>query len=301
MSLSLSGFHHHTPSCWFRSFPPRPLTVFSKPSADQRLSYWYRPHRSSSELPVLFLHGIGVRRVLSLFHSSNVSFQIQIGLWPYISFLKDLAARNPDVGIVVIEFLPISSRITDPPLGCQDACDAVSRILDSLRLPRFVLVGHSYGTAISSYFLRSPPLASRIAATELIDPIPFLVYIPHVAFNFIYRIPREANELQLWYFASRDPDVARALSRHFFWAEVVLWKEVLEGKKVAVSLSGEDQIVPTKHVWRYLTCQEEPGRRWSRNGLEVLYHPKLDHAMVFDARDRYEPLLDIISRFVSHV
>jgi pimeloyl-ACP methyl ester carboxylesterase len=164
-----------------------------------------------------------------------------------------------------------------------------------------VLVSHSYGTAIGSYFLRSPPLAPRIAATTFIDPIPFLVHIPHVAFNFMYRTPREANEWQLWYFASRDPDVARALSRHFFWAEVVLWKEELEGKRVAVSLSGEDQIVPTRHVWRYLTGRQELDRRWSRDGLEVLYYPKLDHATVFDAKERYEPLLDIIVRFVSHV
>ncbi|KAI0244982.1 hypothetical protein BJV78DRAFT_1287169 [Lactifluus subvellereus] len=40
-----------------------------------------------------------------------------------------------------------------------------------------------------------------MAATLLIDPIPFLLHYPTVAYNFVYRQPRRANEWQLWYFA----------------------------------------------------------------------------------------------------
>ena len=61
LSIWTRGFKHHTIPKWFHSFPPRPHTILSEKSADPDLSYWYRPHRSRTKLPVLFLHGIGVR------------------------------------------------------------------------------------------------------------------------------------------------------------------------------------------------------------------------------------------------
>lgn len=61
MSMCARGFTHYTTPRWFRCFPPRPYTILSKQSADPDLSYWYRPHRSTTKLPILYLHGIGVR------------------------------------------------------------------------------------------------------------------------------------------------------------------------------------------------------------------------------------------------
>jgi pimeloyl-ACP methyl ester carboxylesterase len=205
--------------------------------------------------------------------------------------LKDAVARDPEIGILVIELLPISSRITDPPLGRKAFCKAVLRILSSLDIGRFVLLSNSYGTVMAAHLHRSPDLAPRIAATIFIDPIPFLLHLPDVAFNFVYRQPREANEWLLWFFSSRDPDVSRALSRHFIWTESVLWKEELHGKSVCIFLSGSDQIVPANTVRKYLTGQDTPQLHWSKDGLDVLYQPDLDHAMVFDKRDRWDGLL----------
>ena len=54
------GFRHYSDKSLFFSFPPRPLTLLSRSSETAGLSYWYRPHRSLKENPVLFLHGIGV-------------------------------------------------------------------------------------------------------------------------------------------------------------------------------------------------------------------------------------------------
>ena len=131
-----------------------------------------------------------------------------------------------------------------------------------------------------------------------IDPIPFLLHLPNVAFNFVYREPRLANEWKIWYFASRDADISRALSRHFFWAENVLWKEELDGRKVGVVLCGADQIVNAKEVGKYLTGEQELNRRWEMDGLEVLFYPGLDHGVVFDTKERRKPMLDIVGRFV---
>ena len=145
--------------------------------------------------------------------------------------------------------------------------------------------------------LKDPTLSQQITATLLVDPITFLLHHPSVAYNFLYRCPKRANEWQLWYFASRDPDIARMLGRHFFWNECIMWKEDLDGGKGAlgVVLSEDDQIVDAKAVRKYLTGEES--LRWERDGLEVLWFPGLDHATVWDTKERRKPLLEIVRRF----
>jgi hypothetical protein len=202
-------------------------------------------------------------------------------------------------------------------------------------------------------------LASKVAHVLLIDPIPILLHLHSVAYNFLYRRPRAAAEWQLWYFASSDADVARTLHRAFFWEEGCLWKDDLVrfmhgeetnengnrdglqslkgSRNLAVVLSGKDQIVPAETVRMYLTGEHLPSARWvgrarrstsstdpsyssitpqyrfdkideEREGgvsreekgkLEVLFYPELDHAMVFDTKERRRPILDVLARFVS--
>ncbi|KAI9449905.1 hypothetical protein BJY52DRAFT_1305632 [Lactarius psammicola] len=307
ISLYIQGFTHHNTRKWFHAFPPRPiLALFSRSSSDTvtNIPYWYRPHRSRTKLPILVIHGIG------------------IGLYPYVAFLRELAAQDPDVGIIAVEILPISMHITAPPLARDAMCAAIMRILDAHGLHRFVLAGHSYGTVIAAHLLHrqkgnhtsvGDTTSPTIAAALLVDPIPFLLHHPAVAYNFVYRHPRHANEWQLWYFASRDADIARALARHFFWFESILFREDVMGagragekKKphIAVSLAGRDQIVDARAV----RAEQQPKpvgsysrdspSRWARDGLEVLYFPELDHATVFDERADRAALLEVLSRFV---
>ncbi|KAF8550891.1 hypothetical protein OG21DRAFT_1418930 [Imleria badia] len=283
LRLHSLGFRHYSDKRLFQSFPPRPLTLLSRSSNIEGLSYWYRPHRAVEENPILFLHGIG------------------IGLYPYTSFFADFVSQHPDVGMIVPEFLSISSRITSPPLTRSATLTAMLQILDTHSLQHVVIVGHSYGTAITAQLLRCPLLAPRVAATLFVDPIPFLLHLPDVASNFVYRSPQNANEWQLWYFASRDPDVSRTLSRHFFWAENVLWKEDLRDMVVAVALSGQDQVVNAEAVRKYLTEEDEEMAYWRGGRLEVLYYPELDHAMIFDSKKSWGRLIPVLDRFVREL
>jgi len=231
--------------------------------------------------PILFLHGIG------------------IGIWTYLPFFSDLIAQDPDIGILIIEILPISMRMTSPPLNRNSNCRAISRILASLKILRLTLVSHSYGTVLSTHILHDPLLSPLVSSILFIDPITFLLHHPSVAFNFVYRTPRAANEWAMWYFASRDADISRTLSRHFFWTENILWKEDLRGRNVGVVLSGEDQISNTEDVRNYLTGEQEISQRWENGGLEVLFYPELDHGTIFCTKERRKPTLDVIHRFVQ--
>ena len=102
----------------------------------------------------------------------------------------------------------------------------------------------------------------------------------------------------MWYFASRDPDVSRTLSRHFFWAENILWKEDIRDKVMAVALSGQDQLVDAEAVRKYLTGEDEEKAYWRGGQLEVLCYPELDHAMIFHTRKRWGRLMPVLDRFV---
>jgi len=77
-----------------------------------------------------------------------------------------------------------------------------------------------------------------------------------------------------------------------------MWKEDLDGgRRVAVVLSEEYQIFNAKAVRKYLTGEES--LRWERDGLEVVWYPGLDHATVWDTKERREPMLEIVRGFTA--
>lgn len=251
MSLLYHGFHFHRLALkrFFTLFPFRPQTLLTtKRSPVTHLPYWRRKHTSKTKLPILFIHGIG------------------IGLFPYIDFLADLNSASgiedgildDQVGIIAIEILPVSSRITHPAMSKSAMSAEIAAILAHHGWDKVVVVSHSYGTVIATHLLKTPSAAHLVGPMVLIDPVCILLHLPDVAYNFTRRKPRRANEHQLYYFASMDMSVSHTLSRHFFWSENILWKEDLDGRNVTVSLSGKDLIVDTESVGRYMTSGNVP-------------------------------------------
>ena len=239
-------FYRSSPLHSVSIIPPRPQAfVAAHRSPAKDVSYWYHPHTSRTELPILFFHGIGV------------------GLYPYTEFLKDLnQGRRPEdgeIGVLAIEILPISSRITAPMPPKEELCRRYRAILDHHGYDKFVLASHSYGSVISTHLLKSPDLASRISSIILVDPISILLHQPDVAYNFTIRKPRLAREWLLWYFGSKDMGVAHTLARTFFWSENILWKEDLRGHRTTVFLSGKDSIINAKQVRAYLQQENTAG------------------------------------------
>jgi len=196
-------------------------------------------------LPVLFVHGIG------------------IGLYPYTNMLHDIKqsladSQDGEVGIIALEIMPISFRITHPALSKDDMVAEIQAILKHHGWEKVILVTHSYGSTIATHLINSPSTQKTIGPIVLIDPITFLLHLPDVAYNFTARKPVHANEYQLWYFASQDPGISHTLKRRFFWSENIIWLEQLgQGapggeRGVTVVMAGQDLIVDTKAVSRYL-------------------------------------------------
>ncbi|KAK8075507.1 hypothetical protein PG997_010170 [Apiospora hydei] len=300
VQLAWHGFEYHAlPAAKFASvLPPRMQSFFARNrSASGELSYWHRPHTAKGKKPIVFLHGIGV------------------GLWTYASFLSSLGKHvdsqgeagddEGEVGIIALEIMPISFRLTAAPLGKLDFLDEMARVLAAHGWGEFVLVTHSYGSALATHMLHSRELGPRVDSVVLVDPVTILLHMPDVAYNFTRRRPRGANEWQLWYFASTDPGTAHTLGRHFHWKQNIIWKEELvakdndrafemngndgaahrggEGRKrrqrnVAVCLVGRDLIVDTLSVARYLAKNEDwlpglgdPDRAEADNTLDDMH------------------------------
>ncbi|KAF5665154.1 hypothetical protein FHETE_6770 [Fusarium heterosporum] len=273
-------------------FPPRPQELFPGPkSPSSALSYWHRPHTARDKLPIVFFHGIG------------------IGLWTYVRFLSGLHKTDDgkgSVGVIAVEILPISFRLTPAIPNKAEFLAEMTAILEHHRWQKFAVVSHSYGSVLTTHMLHDPSLQHRIPSVVLIDPVTIMLHLPDVAYNFTRRRPKRANEWQLWYFASTDPGVALCLGRHFFWRENILWKEDLLGtqsdgrhtRHAAVTLSGRDLIVDTISIAEYLGVSL--GARAggvvaeSHNGVEVVIFPKLDHAQVFDDAESRESVIQMV-------
>jgi pimeloyl-ACP methyl ester carboxylesterase len=239
-----------------------------------------------------------------------------MGLYSYAQFLAEinkhdaLGPSDGEIGIIALEMMPISFRITQPILARNEMCRQIKAILDHHGFDKVVLASHSYGSVITTHLLQDPTIAPRIGPMLLVDPVTFLLHLPDVAYNFTARKPRKANEHQLYYFASTDMMVAHTLARHFFWAQNILWKEDLglgdPGRHVTVSLGGRDLIVATEVVGKYLNRQalndedcSWKEREWNGSGLETIWWPTCDHAQVFERSEGRRRLGEVVRQYTQ--
>ncbi|MCJ1289852.1 hypothetical protein MMC34_001385 [Xylographa carneopallida] len=215
-------------------------------------------------------------------------------------------------GFIALEIMPINFRLTHAFQERQEICDEILTILEYHGWEKIVLVSHSYGTIISTYMLHDPRIAPRIGPIIYLDPVTWLLHLPEVAYNFTRRIPREANEHQLYYFTCTDIGVAHTLARHFFWVENILWKEEIGARKMTVFLGAEDIIVNTEAVGNYLTRQDGiqalndhrdsqswKTQKWSGKGIDVVWLPECDHGEVVDYREYRKQVLDVTMEYCN--
>lgn len=321
--LMAKGFNFHRRSVWstLAVFPPRPAAFLTRErSCAANISYFHRRHTSKTRLPILYIHGIG------------------IGILPSIRYLTDLDRALNDgqpeedqVGIIALEILQISSRLTTAiPRRTEFLSEVTAIIVQHFGEGRFVLAAHSYGTILATHILNDASLSRRVSGSLLADPISLLLHMPDVAYNFTIRHPVRANEWMLWYFASKDPQIAHTIGRHFFWSENILWRDQIEhlvvnhGMRLTASLASEDLIVNANAVRAYLTERDIPNpvivetedgqkemqlqpqhdstplqRPWKGKGVDVLWYEGYDHAEVFDAKEDRTELVNVLVEYVK--
>ncbi|KAH8652085.1 hypothetical protein BX600DRAFT_88130 [Xylariales sp. PMI_506] len=258
-------------------FPPRPLAYLSfRKSPTRHFSYYYRPHKSVRYRPVVFCHGIG------------------IGLPTYLFWLQTLPK---DIGVIAIEFLPVSSRICSEAVTAGMFGDAVRAILQQHRINDFVYVGHSYGTLMARPLLDNPVVAPMINSIVLCDPVSIMLHLPDVAYNIARRKASDAPQVQIEWGASLDPRVAHTLTRRLHWPENIIFRENLVGRgmRTTAVVASRDCVLNPDAVASYVyygkagklsTSEVEELKRtqagWTgRDELELIYFHDQDHGQSF--------------------
>jgi pimeloyl-ACP methyl ester carboxylesterase len=293
-------FRRQARSTFFTTFPFRPQTLLAPASPAPELSYFYRPHRSTTSRPIVLIHGIG------------------IGYAPYLPLLR-LIPR--DVGIIAIEILPVSCRITAPLPPTDVVANAIATIVAHHQavdaFPHdLVLTVHSFGSLYAAALLHNPRMSPSVHSLVLMDPVSLLLHLPDVAYNFTRRPPKFANELQIWLAVASDSNVAHTLARRICWREMRLTREDLlpdgmaaaDGahralRRTTALFGGRDNVTNPDAVASYVysgrarhaEIDRDEWRvspaRWTGHGeLELMYLDGLDHGQAF-LSPRYLPLL----------
>lgn len=255
--------------------------------------YWYRPAESeggnntsdnTSQRPIVFFHGITP------------------GWLVYLPFVFAIIGNRPTL-LIDLDTIKINSLAFDMPKE-SDFVDSVTKAIDAHfgTAAKVSVVGHSFGTISSAWFLRHRP--DRISHLTLIDPVSLLLGLPDVAYNFLHKSPDTLSKLIIRLIASREITVSNMLHRHFWWYNNILFLEDIPSHiNVVVGLPGRDEIANNKVVLDYVRLLQTapnspipPGITANTNngsaiieeirskrtggGIEVLYWPEATHASV---------------------
>jgi len=250
------------------------------------ISYWWRgsssslpkseDRRTQLQEPLLFFHGIG------------------IGLAPYLQLLSKLCARQyftsgsnrqwHQRGVLLVELPSIAQAVfkgasteSTPTPDCM--VSTIRKIASLKRVQRFgIVAGHSFGSIPVAWLVRKAP--DLVGSTLFIDPVCFLLFLPDVGSNFLYRKPTTLIARLISALASRELYTANALHRHFWWYCNVLWADDVPSDCPAlVVLSSADCIVPAAKVRSYLDESPNISTMWlpGMNHGQVLVRPDLQN------------------------
>lgn len=305
MILLISGFtfYRQPRGKFLKTFPLRPLTLLApKQSAAPSFSYFYREQKSTTHRPIVLIHGLG------------------IGLAAYLPFLLMLPK---DIGILVIEVLPLSSHITEAmPLPAEQVRE-IGDIISQQSLEPFVFIGHSYGSFFAKLFLETPFLTSRMERMVLIDPISILLHVPDVAYNATSRKPKYPNEIQIAWAATTEPDIAFTLAKRFCWRSHVIWQEDLLRCPTTVVVGSDDCLVNAEAIAAYITKgppQPDPAsvvskpdlqwswtdkkswetNFWSGEGLELYWLAGYDHGQSFFSTPVLRNIVKLLEQYCAN-
>jgi len=258
------------------------LLGFRRHACERGLAYWHRPPDlgrrrgpGGTPPPFLFFHGIAPG-----------------GHAPYAPMLLLGLLRGDDDGdgrrrgwrerhVFLFENGPISYALETTAVCEGDTvhgvAEAVARHVDGTSDDgggarcALTVCGHSFGSCVVTWLLRSPALRDRIGTALLLDPVSICLSDPDVVVNFLYhsrdcgsgdggdtrlgRLARFANETKIRLVASSELGIETYLRRSFAWYNSELWfEDVPSSTKVCVFLSRRDEIVNSRAVEEEISC-----------------------------------------------
>ena len=262
---------------------------FRKYVTSTGLTYWYHPGYPTKNalypdkdqqkcLPILFFHGIA---------PGGLSLYTPMIYFGFMKLFKMNFNRHQPP-IFLFENPNISYQLQFDALDEKQTVQGVMEALECNLPPRYdkvSVIGHSFGSAQITWLLHGMP--QYIGQLILLDPVSILLSEPDVLSNFFHNIKNVNNhyteqdrpqfhqttklqQTKIQYIASTEISIEYYLKTKFAWFNSELWLEdIPKDVNVLIFLSGQDCIVPTNKVRRYvdlkglenveLFCWEECG------------------------------------------
>ncbi|CAK0858830.1 unnamed protein product [Prorocentrum cordatum] len=159
------------------------------------LRYWYKPGDGPARV---FCHGIG------------------LGVLPYMQLLRGLSCEPGP--LFAIELEAIAMRIQRAVPSHNEVAANIRDMLHAWGFASAHFIGHSFGTVVMAWVTKLYP--AIICRASFLDPVVFLLCVPHMVYKFLYKEPREGIEKLMHFFVSSELYMANMMSRHFIWGEV---------------------------------------------------------------------------------
>eukprot|EP01038_Epipyxis_sp_PR26KG_P013976 gene13976-18745_t len=244
------------------------------------ISYWFKVGQTNNADPLVFMHGITT------------------GWSVYLSLVKALGT-NRTIILIDLDGIKINSMVFSLPTPNQFA-DAVKSILDKHGIQKVSLVGHSFGSITSGWFIRRHP--DMVSHLSLIDPVSLLLALPDVAYSFLYRKPVGFTEWLIHLGASREFTISHMLHRNFWWYNNILWLEDIPNHiGVVVALAGGDEITNPTTIFEYVSlCRQkrihfqQESKQSSIAAIECSLWPGYSHAQILFPGKSQNTLIQMI-------
>jgi pimeloyl-ACP methyl ester carboxylesterase len=193
-----------------------------------------------SNNPIVFFHGIGV------------------GLAPYYNVMKSLLKLSRPLYVGEIPEATMSMSTSVPfyhskPTSIKEFLSTWDKILP--KDMKYSIVGHSYGTFISSWFLEHRK--DRLINCCLVDPVSIMLHHADVCDQFLYggissfkaqRGGKTQKDLLMQYLVREEPGIVLTLMRNFWWYKNTTWLDDLSSCKSGVLLGTADEYIAVDKI-----------------------------------------------------
>ncbi|KAJ9057622.1 hypothetical protein DSO57_1020754 [Entomophthora muscae] len=198
--------------------------------AGKKHVYWVKAGNGTEDA-VVFSSGIGV------------------GINGYLKMINDLICRYPNRTIILFETPYINLQPAASVLSKGDSLREVDDMFLDLKLDKCTWIGHSYGTVIAGWVVKNRP--HYIRKLVLVDPICFRVWDVS-CFKTVFYSPPDSFESNLfWIMFASDPTLARGISRHVNWFDIILFPEQIP-MPTQIFLAEKDFLLDPTGLHSYL-------------------------------------------------
>jgi hypothetical protein len=151
------------------SFHSSPTPASPSMPADSTSSSASMPPLKPEELPIIFMHGVGV------------------GLLGYLPLILQVEQKARDRPMFFVEMPYVAMRLWEHIPTPFETAELIHAMLERHAFEKAAFVGHSFGSISVAWVRKMRP--QIVDSMMLMDPVCLCLCWPKVAYNFIYKSP----------------------------------------------------------------------------------------------------------------